>query len=128
MQISRDTLSVKEMDEIIGIQSKIREYHDKETDVVDEEVIDFTQRLNTTLTTLITLSQRRKTKLMKLLSHIERERSKLLASTDSRELSTQTLTEKTGRLEKMINEYFCLNEGLKYSRKNMASSLRRAKK
>jgi len=111
MHNTRETLSVKEMDDIIGIQSAIKNYHIQGGDIDQENLDDFTEKLNTSLTTLITLSQRRKMKLMKLLSYIERERGKVLACVDTENLTAPATKERAGKLEKMINEYFCLNEG-----------------
>jgi hypothetical protein len=115
MRISRDFLSLKEMEDIISILKKTKDYCSQRTDDNDD-FNQLTEEVNISLTILIKLSQRRRSKLMKLFSGIERERNKVLSEMDVQNLAGVPNSKRAQKLEKLINEYLYLNEGVKRSR------------
>lgn len=113
MRTSQDFLSLKEMDDLINILKKTKDYY---TQIDDPAVYELINQITASLSILIRLSQRRRTKLMKLFSVIERERSKVLNEMNLQNLSATGNSKRAQKLEKLINEYLYLNEGVKRSR------------
>jgi hypothetical protein len=74
------------------------------------------QRLSTPFGSLITVLVARRNRLTKLLKAIEREREKVKASLDMANLSSPENIAKMEKLEKLINDYCYLNEGLRRTR------------
>jgi hypothetical protein len=115
MRLIRDGLTTQEMGEIVSVRDMIRESLYVNT-IGKEEINELMQRLSTPFGSLITVLVARRNRLTKLLKAIEREREKVKASLDMANLSSPENIAKMEKLEKLINDYCYLNEGLRRTR------------
>jgi hypothetical protein len=115
MKIIRDGLTTQEMGEIVRVRETIRESLYMNT-TSTEEITELLQGLSTPFGSLITVLAARRNRLTKMLKAIDREREKVKASLDMANLSSLENIARLERLEKMINDYCYLNEGLRRAR------------
>ncbi|MDT8899888.1 hypothetical protein [Anaeroselena agilis] len=115
MKMIREGLTTQEMGDIVRVREAIREGLFTNT-IGSEELSELMQGLSTPFGSLITVLAARRAKLTKMLKSIERERDKVKKALDLADLSAPGNIEKLEKLEKMINDYCFLNEGLRRAR------------
>ncbi len=115
MKMIRDGLTTQEMGDIVRVREAIREGLFTNT-LGREELSELMQGLSTPFCSLITILSARRSKLTKMLKAIEREREKVRGALNMENLSAPENIERLEKLEKMINDYCFLNEGLRRTR------------
>lgn len=110
MRYARNNLSVQEMENLIKVRGIMREHSRGCGD--DAEFSKLTEGVEPALSSLVSLMEARRNRLKKLLAAAGRERQTVGAAINTADLSDPANIARMARLEKLINEYICLNEGL----------------
>lgn len=111
----RDSLSTKEMEDLVRVREMISEGC-RLNAISTEELYGLLNDLNATFASMTTILTARRSRLTKLMAAIVREREKVKASIDVTNLTAPENIIKLERLEKLISDYNCLNEGFRRSR------------
>ncbi len=111
----RDSLSTQEMEDMVRTRETMREGCRLNT-LSNDELNVLIRGMNAPFSSLTTILTSRRTKLRKLLNAIDREREQVKKSIDFNNLTADENFANVQRLEKMINDYCILNEGLRRNR------------
>jgi hypothetical protein len=123
----RDCLSVQELEDLVEFRETVREGCRLNTITV-EELAEHLRGVSTPFASLITVMTARRAKLAKLLNAIERERATVKESVDAANLSSPGNIARVQKLEKLINDYLYVNEGLRRTRGGRRPSLTKGRK
>ena len=122
MTVIRDSLSTQELEELVEFRETIREGCRLNV-LSNEELSDLMRGVSMPFASLITVMAGRRARLAKLLNAIEREREAVKHGIDLTNLSLPANIEKVQKLEKLINDYLYINEGLRRTRGGRRLSL-----
>lgn len=115
MTIIRDNLSTQELEELVEFRETIREGCRLNV-LSNEELSDLMRGVSMPFASLITVMAGRRARLAKLLHAIEREREAVKHTLDQTNLSSPANIAKVQKLERLINDYLYINEGLRRTR------------
>lgn len=127
MTMIRDSLSTQELEELVEFRETVREGC-RLNILSNEELSNLMRELSMPFASLITVMAGRRARLAKLLNAIEREREAVKYSLDLTDLSSPANIAKLQRLEKLINDYLYINEGLRRTRGGRRPSLAKERK
>ncbi len=115
MTMIRDGLSTQELEELIEFRETIREGC-RLNILSNEELSELMKGVSMPFANLISVMAGRRARLAKMLNAIEREREAVKRTVDLTDLTSPATIKRLQKLEKLINDYFCINEGLRRTR------------
>lgn len=127
MTMIRDGLSTQELEELIEFRETIREGC-RLNILSNEELSELMKGVSMPFANLISVMAGRRARLAKMLNAIEREREAVKRTVDLTDLTSPATIKRLQKLEKLINDYLYINEGLRRTRGGRRPSLGRVRK
>lgn len=115
MTMIRDGLSTMELEELVEFRETVREGC-RSNLLNNEELSELMRGVSMPFASLISVMAGRRARLAKLLNAIEREREAVKRTLDLNNLSSYANIAQLQKLEKLINDYLYINEGLRRTR------------